>query len=142
MAEMHPWRANERTKIPAYDKAFNGMIAPFLEVYTQDLLNDPTFEKANLAGKRGMLKKRLSDVKKIVRNRMEQGYGGSDNMVLRRAAKAAQRYNKETTREALRLMKDQMGITGTIEDLNYKELEMFMTYADYVEGIQKEVGSI
>jgi hypothetical protein len=73
---------------------------------------------------------------------MEQGYGGSDNMVLRRAAKAAQRYNKETTREALRLMKDQMGITGTIEDLNYKELEMFMTYADYVEGIQKEVGSI
>jgi hypothetical protein len=35
-----------------------------------------------------------------------------------------------------------MGITGTIEDLNYKELEMFMTYADYVEGIQKEVGSI
>jgi len=142
MAEMHPWRANERTKIPAYDKAFNGMIAPFLEVYTQDLLNDPAFEKANLAGKRGMLKKRLSEVKKIVRKRMESGYGGSNNMILRRAAKATQRYSKETTREALKLMKDQMGITGTIEDLNYKELEMFMTYADYVDGIQKEVGSI
>ena len=26
MAEMHPWTANERTKIPAYDKAFNGAL--------------------------------------------------------------------------------------------------------------------
>ena len=36
-------------------------------------------------------------------------YTGSENAVLRRAAKAAQKYNKETTREALKLMKEQTG---------------------------------
>ena len=142
MAEMHPWTANERTKIPAYDKAFNGLVAPMLEVYTQELLNDPRFKQATLTQQRGMLKKRLSDVKKIVRDRMEKGYTGGQNTVLRRAAKAAQKYNKETTREALRLMKEQTGITGSLEDLTYRELEMFMMYADYIEDIQEEVGRL
>ena len=142
MAEMFPWRANERTKIPAYDKAFNGLVAPMLEVYTQQLLDDPNFKNATLTQKRGMLKARLSDVKSLVRQRMEKGYTGSENAVLRRAAKAAQKYNKETTREALKLMKEQMGVTGSLEDLSYKELEMFMMYADYLEDIQDEVGRI
>ena len=142
MAEMHPWKANERTKIPAYDKAFNGLVAPILELYTQELLSDPKFMQANLTQQRGMIKKRLSDVKAAVRRRMEVGYEGTENMVLRRAAKMAQKYNKETTREALRLMKEQTGISGSLDELNYRELEMFMRYADYVEGIQEEVGSI
>ena len=142
MAEMQPWTANERSKIPAYDKAFNGLVAPMLEVYTQELLNDPRFKQATLTQQRGMLKKRLSDVRKIVRDRMEKGYTGGQNTVLRRAAKAAQKYNKETTREALKLMKEQMGITGSLEDLTFRELEMFMMYADYIEGIQEEVGRL
>ena len=142
MAEMHPWKANERTKIPAYDKAFNGLVAPILELYTQELLSDPKFMQANLTQQRGMIKKRLSDVKAAVRRRMEVGYEGTENMVLRRAAKMAQKYNKETTREALRLMKEQTGISGSLDELNYRELETFMRYADYVEGIQEEVGSI
>ena len=142
MAEMFPWQANERTKIPAYDKAFNGLVAPMLEVYTQELLNDPRFKDATLPQQRSMLKKRLSDVKKIVRDRMERGVTGGQNAVLRRAAKAAQKYGKETRREAFKLMKEQMGITGSLEDLSFRELEMFMMYADYVESIQEEVGRI
>ena len=81
MAEMFPWRANERTKIPAYDKAFNGLVAPMLEVYTQQLLDDPKFQNASLTQKRGMLKARMSDIKSIVRERMEKGYTGSENAV-------------------------------------------------------------
>ena len=142
MAEMFPWRANERTKIPAYDKAFNGLVAPMLEVYTQQLLDDPKFQSASLTQKRGMLKARLSDIKSIVRERMEKGYTGSENAVLRRAAKAAQKYNKETTREALKLMKEQTGVTGSLEDLTYKELELFMIYAEYLKDIQEEAGRL
>ncbi len=142
MAEMFPWRANERTKIPAYDKAFNGLVAPMLEVYTQQLLDDPKFQNASLTQKRGMLKARLSDIKSIVRERMEKGYTGSENAVLRRAAKAAQKYNKETTREALKLMKEQTGVTGSLEDLTYKELELFMIYAEYLKDIQEEAGRL
>ena len=63
MADMAPWKASERTNIPAYDKIFNGMLAPMLETYTQDLLDNPRFQDANIKQKRGMLKKRMSDVK-------------------------------------------------------------------------------
>ena len=89
-----------------------------------------------------MLKKRLSEIKAIVRKRMEEGQYGSENAVLRRAAKAASKYNKETRREAFKLMEKQTGITGSIEDLSYRELQTFMMYADYVDGIQEEVGKI
>ena len=95
-----------------------------------------------LTQKRGMLKNRLSDVKSVIRKRMEMGHTGSQNAILRRSAKAAQKYNKETTREALKMMNEQMGITGKLEDLSYRELEMFMMYADYLKDIQEEVGSI
>ena len=33
MANMHTWRANERTNIPAYDKALNSLVAPILETH-------------------------------------------------------------------------------------------------------------
>ena len=46
---MHAYKANERTKIPAYDKAFNGLVAPILELYTQELLSDPNFMNGSLA---------------------------------------------------------------------------------------------
>ena len=111
-------------------------------MYTQQLLDDPKFQNASLTQKRGMLKARLSDIKSIVRERMEKGYTGSENAVLRRAAKAAQKYNKETTREALKLMKEQTGVTGSLEDLTYKELELFMIYAEYLKDIQEEAGRI
>ena len=142
MAEMFPWQANERTKIPAYDKALNALVAPMLEYYTQELLNDSRFKNATLPQKRGMLKKRLSEIKAKVRKRMEAGQYGGENAVLRRAAKAASKYNKETRREAFKLMERQTGITGSIEDLSYRELQTFMMYADYVDGIQEEVGRL
>ncbi len=38
MAEMHPWKASERTKMPTYDRLLNEVIAPSLERNTQKLL--------------------------------------------------------------------------------------------------------
>ena len=48
MAEMHEWTASERTKVAAYDKIFNGMIAPVLEREVQRLLDHPQFKNGNL----------------------------------------------------------------------------------------------
>ncbi len=142
MADMAPWKASERTNIPAYDKIFNGMLAPMLETYTQDLLNDPKFEQANIKQKRGMLKKRLSDVKSMVRESMDRGYAGYQGSVLNKATSLSRRFNKETRRQALRMMREDYGITGQLEDLSFRELELFMRYATYLKDVEDEVGKL
>ena len=142
MADMAQWKASERTNIPAYDKIFNGMLAPMLEIYTQELLDDPSFQKANIKQKRGMLKKRLSDVKAQVRTQMERGYGGYRGAVMNEAAALTRRFSKETRREAFRMLKRDYGITGSLEDLNFRELELFMSYAQFIKDKEDAVGKL
>ena len=142
MADMATWKASERTNLPAYDKIFNGMLAPMLETYTQQLLDDPRFKEASIKQKRGMLKKRMSDVKAKVRRGIEGGYAGYDARVLNNAVKATRKYSKETRREALKMLKQDYGITGQLEDLNFKELELFMRYAEFIKDAEDAVGRI
>ena len=142
MADMATWKASERTNLPAYDKIFNGMLAPMLETYTQQLLDDPRFKEASIKQKRGMLKKRMSDVKAKVRRGIEGGYAGYDARVLNNAVKATRKYSKETRREALKMLKQDYGITGQLEDLNFRELELFMRYAEFIKEAEDAVGRI
>jgi len=142
MAEMFPWTASERTKIPAYDKAFNGFIAPILEQQTSMLIETPEFKKAGLTGRRKMLKTVIADTKKYIRSEMESGYLGGEPERLRLAAKASRKGTKEIRREALKLMKEQYGIQAELEDLDYTELDIFMEYVDYLEEIYEEAADI
>ena len=142
MADMAPWKASERTNIPAYDKIFNGMLAPMLEVYTQDLLDNPRFQDATIKQKRGMLKKRLSDVKARVRESMERGYAGYEGSVMNKATSLTRRFNKETRREAMKMLRQDYGITGQLEDLSFRELELFMRYAQFIKDAEDEVGRL
>ena len=118
------------------------MLAPMLEIYTQELLDDPRFQKANIKKKRGMLKKRLSDVKAQVRTQMERGYGGYQGAVMNEAAALTRRFSKETRREAFRMLKRDYGITGSLEDLNFRELELFMSYAQFIKDKEDAVGKL
>ncbi len=68
MSEMQAWTANERSNLPAYDKAFNGLLAPVLERQTQRLLMTEKFLEANLNERRGMLKSVLRSAKKFSRH--------------------------------------------------------------------------
>ena len=142
MADMAPWKASERTNIPAYDKIFNGMLAPMLEVYTQDLLDNPRFQDATIKQKRGMLKKRLSEVKARVRESMERGYAGYEGSVLNKATSLTRRFSKETRREAMKMLRQDYGITGQLEDLSFRELELFMRYAQFIKDAEDEVGRL
>ena len=142
MADMAPWKASERTNIPAYDKIFNGMLAPMLEVYTQDLLDNPRFQDATIKQKRGMLKKRLSEVKARVRESMDRGSAGYEGSVLNKATSLTRRFSKETRREAMKMLRQDYGITGQLEDLSFRELELFMRYAQLIKDAEDEVGKI
>ena len=142
MAEMQPWTASERTKIPEYDKAFNTLLAPLLEVHTQRLLDTDAFKEASLTGKRRMLKRTISQLKSEVRSRMGEGYTGGDNARLRLLAKANSKGNKEMRREAMALMKDTYNVSGSMDDLNIQELDLFIEYVDYLEDMYDEVSKI
>ena len=134
MAEMFPWQASERTKIPAYDKAFNDLISPVLEKKTDFLIRSKQFEDATLTGKRAMLKKLVSDAKADVRKLMKEGYLGGDNQRLRMASKASN-VPRGIQREAAEMMRQQYGVDGKLKDFSIAELDMFLDIADYLKDI-------
>ena len=78
MAEMHEWTASERTKVAAYDKIFNSMIAPVLEREVQRLLDHPQFKNGDTNTRRQLLKKRVANVKRYMRKSIEEGHGGNE----------------------------------------------------------------
>ena len=142
MAEMFPWTASERTNVPAYDKAFNGLLAPILEAQTQRLIDDPAFKKASLTGKRDMLKNLMTEMKGYVRKEMQEGYAGGTNARLRMAAKVDGMSSKEVRREAQKLLKATYGITGSPRDFNFNELEIYAEFIDYLDDMYEEVGKM
>jgi hypothetical protein len=142
MSEMFPWTASERTNMAAYDRAFNGLLAPVLERQTQYLINTPEFKNGDLTDRRQMLKNLMSDVKRELRSEMQEGYQGGENYRLRLVAKAKNKGNKEVRNKAMRMMKDQYGITGSLDDMNYQELDIFMDYMEYLKEIYEELETI
>ena len=89
-----------------------------------------------------MLKKRLSEVKARVRESMERGYAGYEGSVLNKATSLTRRFNKETRREAMKMLRQDYGITGQLEDLSFRELELFMRYAQFIKDAEDEVGKL
>ena len=142
MANMHTWRANERTKIPAYDKALNSLVAPILERHTDRLVRTKIFKDASLTGKRDMLKNVVREVKAYTKEQMDKGYTGPKNEMLRIKNKASSVGNKELRAEAIKIMRERYGVTGNIEDFTYRELDMFMEYVKYLQDVYDEASKM
>ena len=133
MAEMHAWKASERTKMPIYDRMLNEVIAPTLEKNTQRLLNSDKFKKAGLTERRSMLKSMLREVKKTARTDAEDGSLGANNQRLRLANLASKKGNKELRREALGFMKRRYNIDSPLEEFSFTELDVFIDFVDALE---------
>ena len=141
MSEMHDWTASERTKIPEYDKVFNTMVAPIMERELQRLIDTPAFKNGDLNARRQLLKKRVRNIKSYVRKRMGEGHGGNENARLRMAAKISN-VDKEIKTDALRMAKEQFGIDGKVEDMDYRELGIVQDYIDYLRDMYRTVAKI
>jgi hypothetical protein len=141
MADMMPWTASERTKIPAYDKILNGLVAPALERETMRLLRNPKFKEANLDKRRLMLDKVVKDVKKEMRKQIRKGSKGGDAQRLLLAEKIG-RKKKELKREAMKMAKEQFGIDGALEDMDYRELGIIEDYISYLDDIYEEASKL
>lgn len=134
MAEMFPWTASERTKVPAYDKLFNQVISPVLEQKTDALIRSDNFKNATLEGKRSMLRNIVSGVKSDTRKIMQKGYLGGDSRRLRMAAKAMD-VPKGIRKEALEMLREQYNVEAEIADFSIAELDVFLEIADYLKDL-------
>ena len=141
MTDMFAWTASERTKIPEYDKVFNNFLAPILEREMQVLLDNNTFKNENVTNQRGMIKKRLREVKREVRDHIRTGHLGEEESRLSYAAKIEGK-PKETKREAMKMAKEQFGIDGKVEDMNFRELGIILEYVEYLEEMYREAGKL
>ena len=139
MSEMHPWTANERTKMAAYDGVFNGLLAPILEEETQKLLDSQQFQDAPLAGKREMLKRRLTEARKQVRKRMDGGYEGAEPLRMRTYNRVSRSGNKELRRMAAEMLKRDYGITGDPRDFELAELDLWDDMIKTLKEVYEDV---
>lgn len=133
MAEMHPWQSSERTKIPAYDRMLNEVLAPELERQTQRLLDSEKFKAANLNKRRKMLKTLVSDVKRGIRKDVSLGSEGTESRRLRLATVASNKGSKEVRTEAMKYLKQNYGVEGDLKDLSFAELDVFIDFVDMLE---------
>jgi hypothetical protein len=137
MAEMHPWQASERTKMPEYDRMLNNMIAPVLEKRTQMLLNSDKFKKGNLNKKRIMLKTMVTDVKAGVRKDVKTGVIGIQGERISLAKKAMSMASREIREEAMKFFRDRYGVEADIEDMSYAELDLYIEYIKLIQSNYK-----
>jgi hypothetical protein len=137
MAEMHPWQASERSKMPEYDRMLNTLIAPMLERRTQILLDSPKFRKANLDKKRIMLREMVSTVKTGIRKKVRTGGAGAESKRIALAKKAGSMGSKELRREAKRFFEAKYNIEVDVEDMSFAELRVYINYIKALENNYK-----
>lgn len=135
MSEMMTYTANARTKNPAYDKMFNKFIAPMLEGTAERLLKDPEFTKGTLDQRRRRLKSELTVLRSSVSEYMKTSR--QDGVAIEALRKEAQTKGTAGARRAGLKMLEKKGVNAPINDLGYKELQLYLEYVkswDYYYG--------
>ena len=132
MAEMHPWTANERSAIPAYDKIFNEAIAPAFESEMMKLIQSEEFKKGNVAKRRQL----LTDTKNALRSNLRKymfvsGDETTSLMALRR--KTVNKGDKNVRYQAKQMMREEYKIDGDIRDYSEQELRLYGDLIDYLK---------
>jgi len=134
MAEMHPWKANERSQIPAYDKAFNKLIQPMFEETFAQLVNTKGFKEGSVAKR----KERLNYWKGTIRKELKDYMETSSEFGVDAARRKAASVPKGRKHEAMKIMKEQYDYSGSVQEMNWEELQFFMTVTDYLKDTAKE----
>ena len=136
MSERMTYTANMRTKDPAYDKAYNSIVAPLLEKAAERMIADDVFMKGTVNQRRARLKKELSQVKSIVSKYFKETASGEGAILgLRRTAATA---GSPEARFAGKKMLRERGVEAEIRDLGYKELQLYLSYVDAWDNYYKD----
>ena len=135
MAEMKDYTASERSSLPAYDRVFNVLFAPIIERESAILLSSGAYKKMNLAERRNSIRQIKKKTSKIVRELVENNYGGSDGslLALRRKALSVGKDDKKLGLDYLAGLARNPIKGVKIQDMNATELESFLSYIDYIK---------
>jgi hypothetical protein len=135
MAEMKDYTASERSSLPAYDRVFNVLFAPIIERESAILLSSGAYKKMNLAERRNSIRQIKNKTSKIVRELVENNYGGSDGslLALRRKALSVGKDDKKLGLDYLSGLARNPIKGVKIQDMNATELESFLSYIDYIK---------
>ena len=132
MAEMHPWTANERSAIPAYDKIFNEAIAPAFESAMMKLIQSEEFKKGNVARRRQM----LTDTKNALRSDLRKYLfvsGDETTSLMAARKKLINKGDKNVRYQAKQMMREDYDIDADIRDYSEKELRLYESLIDYLK---------
>lgn len=126
MSEMMTYTANSRTKNPAYDKAYNTIVAPVLERAAERMLNDPLFMKGTVGQRQIRLKEELRKVRETVTGYLKDSKSDSAVESLRRSAHVS---GSAVARSAgKRMLQKKYGINAPINELGIRELQVYMDF--------------
>lgn len=125
------YKANKRTEIAAYDRAYNDIIAPHLNKLAQRRLADPAFRKLSKKEQRAVWKNDFADLGREIKSYMEDN-APSETRILSLQRKASAK-KKDSKKAALNYLREEHGFEGSIRDMNYSELMTFMDYIDFYE---------
>ena len=134
LAEMKTWTADSRSKIPHYDRIFNQTMAPILESKMNALLRDKRFREGDLQYKRDRVKNVLTETRKVVRGALDVSSG--ETFLDRMRYKASTNGTKEQQEKAMEVLRER-GVEASLEDFNFRELQMYNSYIEYLKFIAK-----
>lgn len=130
IGEMHPYMANLRTKVPAYDKIYNTMIQPILDKHANALLNDKTFQKMPLDKQRTAIKDMVGKIKSEL-NSFVENYGSTDGPAREKLRVKLYSYGtQEEKRRAKEFMKEK-GVEGPMSEWTWQQLRMYEDYINF-----------
>ena len=143
LSELQTWTADQRGKIPMYDRIFNESIAPMLEPRMSRLLKDERFTEGKglpagaslLQYRRDRVRHELQEARKETRNMLD--YYENPGFMDRLRYKAYTKGTKEQQAEALKYMK-RNGVSSTdVREFNFRELNMYNSYIDHLNYLKK-----
>ena len=143
LSELQTWTADQRGKIPMYDRIFNESIAPMLEPRMNRLLKDERFTEGKglpagaslLQYRRDRVKYELQQARKETREMLD--YYENPGFMDRLRYKAYTKGTKEQQAEALKYMERNGVSTTDVREFNFRELNMYNSYIDHLNYLKK-----
>lgn len=123
------YKANKRTEIAAYDRAYNDYIAPYLNEKAQRRLADPSFRKLSKKDQQSVWLNDFRDIGSEIKDYMENN--APTTVQLDSVRRKASTVPKGPKKAALDYLREEYGFEGSIRDMTYPELQAYFDYVDF-----------
>tara|TARA_R110002012_G_scaffold122930_2_gene273175 strand:- start:1164 stop:2831 length:1668 start_codon:yes stop_codon:yes gene_type:complete len=129
LTELQSWKQDQRSNIPAYDRIFNGTLAPVLEKRMQRLLKSKNFKEGDLEYRRGRVKYELKKARDEIRKHFD--IVGTTGYMDQQRYRASTKGTKLQQSKAMKYMKS-LGVNADLKDFNFRELKTYESYIDHL----------